>query len=484
MLLEKLGIYGWQEKDENLLLSSLLTGDPLLLIGSHGTAKTQVIYKLAESLAKKFIAYDASKALFEDVLGYPNIQLLKKGQVEYIPSTVTIWDKEFILIDELNRALPEMQSKWLEIIRSRKIMGISTKVKWVFSAMNFSSYAGAQQLDEALIGRFALFVYPPEVLKMSEEDRIKVLTHVNGDDALAISEWTSGKNCKTVTENDTRLTGEELSKILKKSGKHFVKLREHMSTLPVFLAKFSELVLKETNGTLSLDGRRLGFIYRNILANRAVELAKAGICGSASPALLDGAKYVIESSIPVGLNDASIKREEILHKFEVCFDLLSDYFKEDSEISRVNMIYELFTTTDVMRKAELLIKYDLSELAKTKAWNDMVNSEGDITLLAYSALQVEANRPGTVPKEMIESLSERINFSNLTSGSIPKLKNQQIDFVEEIEKLFSQETDLGKIVAYACIRDLVEKETLKPEDITATKARIQSEIETFNKLID
>src|SRR3989339_255012 len=118
MLLEKLGIYGWSEKDENLLLASLLTGDPLLLIGSHGTAKTQVIYKLAEALGKKFIAYDASKALFEDVLGYPNIQMLKKGQVEYIPSTVTIWDKEFIVIDELNRALPEMQSKWLEIIRS------------------------------------------------------------------------------------------------------------------------------------------------------------------------------------------------------------------------------------------------------------------------------------------------------------------------------------------------------------------------------
>ena len=40
MILSKLGIYGWKEEDENLLLASLLTGDPLLLIGNHGCAKT------------------------------------------------------------------------------------------------------------------------------------------------------------------------------------------------------------------------------------------------------------------------------------------------------------------------------------------------------------------------------------------------------------------------------------------------------------
>ncbi len=30
MILEALGIYGWKERDENLILASLLTGDPLL----------------------------------------------------------------------------------------------------------------------------------------------------------------------------------------------------------------------------------------------------------------------------------------------------------------------------------------------------------------------------------------------------------------------------------------------------------------------
>ena len=38
MLLERLGIYGWPGRQENLLLASLLTGDPLLLIGPRGCA--------------------------------------------------------------------------------------------------------------------------------------------------------------------------------------------------------------------------------------------------------------------------------------------------------------------------------------------------------------------------------------------------------------------------------------------------------------
>jgi len=156
IILEQLGIYGWKEHDENLVMASLLTGDPLLLIGNHGCAKTHVANKVAEALGKRSLVYDASKAMFEDVLGYPNVEKLKEGVVEYVPSPVTVWDKELILIDELNRAIPELQSKWLEVIRSRKIMGFSTQVKWVWAAMNPMSYSATQALDEALVGRFVL----------------------------------------------------------------------------------------------------------------------------------------------------------------------------------------------------------------------------------------------------------------------------------------------------------------------------------------
>jgi len=104
MILEQLGLYGWKEQDENLAAASLLTDDPLLLIGNHGCAKTHLACRIAEALGKRFLVYDAFKAMFEDVLGYPNVEKLKQGVVEYVPSPVTVWDKELILIDELNCA--------------------------------------------------------------------------------------------------------------------------------------------------------------------------------------------------------------------------------------------------------------------------------------------------------------------------------------------------------------------------------------------
>lgn len=155
-----------------------------------GCAKTHVANKVAQALGRRFLVYDASKAMFEDVLGYPNVEQLRHGVVEYVPSPVTIWDKELVLIDELNRAVPELQSKWLEIIRSRKIMGFPTQVKWVWAAMNPVTYAATNALDAALVGRFAFFLYPPDVPQMDEDDRIRVAMHINGDDAPSLGEWT------------------------------------------------------------------------------------------------------------------------------------------------------------------------------------------------------------------------------------------------------------------------------------------------------
>lgn len=483
MILDKLGIFGWKPQDENLLMASLLTGDPLLLIGNHGCAKTHVGNKIAEALARKFLVYDASKAMFEDVLGYPNVEKLKQGIVEYVPSKVTVWDKELILIDELNRAIPELQSKWLEIIRSRKIMGFETKVKWVWSAMNPMNYSATNVLDDALIGRFALFLYPPDVLQMSEHDRIKVTTHINGDDAPSLEEWLPGANGKTVSKDCVKETGAKIIDMLKKAAVHFVRLKSELTTLSEFLAKFADLLMRETNGEISLDGRRLGFIYRNILANRAVELAKFEIFGSEIGSFVESSRYVVQSSIPVSLNDESVKREEAVHKMEVCFDLLSSYFEKDSQISKVNLIYELFTTSELMRKAEILLKENLGDFVNSKAWTDLINGANDISLLAYVAIQVEAHRAGTVPKELLESLSKKINGTSLSSECIASLKDDSIEYIDEIEALLKRNSDLELLISYNRVSKLVKQDKIIPAEIDFARVQIEQDIETFKKLI-
>ena len=484
MILKQLGIFGWKEADENLVLASLLTGDPLLLIGNHGCAKTHVANKVAQALGRRFLVYDASKAMFEDVLGYPNVEKLKHGVVEYVPSPVTIWDKELVLIDELNRAVPELQSKWLEIIRSRKIMGFPTQVKWVWAAMNPISYSATQALDNALIGRFAIFLYPPDVLQMDEADRIKVATHINGDDAPSLGEWTGGECAATVCHGNAEVVGSRLRETLAKAGGHFLRLREQMPTLAEFLAKFADLLVRATAGEVALDGRRLGFIHRNLLANRAVELAKAEVFGAVLPDFVASARYVVQSSIPIGLNDEGLKREEAVHKMEICFDLLSSYFQQGAELARVNLIYELFTTPDLMRRAELLLTRDLGEMALSKAWTDLMKEDRDITLLAYTALQVEARRPGTVPQELLASLSAKVSGENLSTKCIGRLEGDAVEYIDEVEALLKQDSDLGCLVAYQHVRSLIESRRVNPESLTETEHAIREDLRTFERLLD
>ncbi len=484
MILQQLGIFGWKEADENLVLASLLTGDPLLLIGNHGCAKTHVANKVAKALGRTFLVYDASKCMFEDVLGYPNVEKLKHGIVEYVPSPVTIWDKELILIDELNRAVPELQSKWLEVIRSRKIMGFTTQVKWVWSAMNPLSYSATQALDDALIGRFAFFLYPPDILQMDEVDRIRVATHINGDDAPSLSEWTNGVSAGTVPQSNMEEIATNLRMILVNAGQHFLRLRNQFATLPEFLAKFCDLLVRETKGEVALDGRRLGFIHRNLIANRAIELAKAEVFQTTLPDFVQSSRYVVQSSIPVGLSDASLKRDEAIHKMEICFDLLSRYFEEDSELHTVNLIYELFTTPDLMRKAELLLTCDLGEFALSKAWTDLMAEDRDITLLAYTALQVEARRPNTVPQELLASLSAKIAPENLSTKCIGHLRDRDIEYVHEIEQLLDQTTDLAKLIAYQRVKQLLTAGNINLRKVQNTERAIAEDIATFEAMLN
>jgi len=261
-----------------------------------------------------------------------------------------------------------------------------------------------------------------------------------------------------------------------------------MPTLAEFLSRFADLLLKETKGEISLDGRRLGFLHRNILANRAVELAKAeaGSKDNGTPPQVtfsQSARHVLQHSIPVGLNDESVNREEAFHKMEICFDLLSDYFDEEAEMTKVQIIYELFTTKNLMRKAEILLKEDLGELAESKAWNDMMASGDDMSLLAYTALQVEARRPGTIPKEIIEALSRKIDPLKLTTKSIQKLKGESVEYIGKVENLLERDSDLARLVAHDRVARLVE-DRVTPDSISRAEEEIERDIETFEELMN
>ena len=66
-ILRKLGIVGW-EQAEPAILAALISSDPMLLIGRHGTAKSLLLERLAEALDLSFRHYNASILNFDDLV--------------------------------------------------------------------------------------------------------------------------------------------------------------------------------------------------------------------------------------------------------------------------------------------------------------------------------------------------------------------------------------------------------------------------------
>lgn len=111
----------------------------------------------------------------------------------------------------------------------------------------------------------------------------------------------------------------------------------------------------------------------------------------------------------------------------------------------------------------------------------MMESEEDITLLAYTALQVEAKKPTTIPKEVIEALSRKIDPDKLSTKSIPKLRGESVEHIEEVEKLLDRDSDLARLIAHNRVARLVEG-SVTPESIRRTDEEIEKDIHVFEEL--
>jgi hypothetical protein len=238
----------------------------VLLVGAHGSAKTLLANRLAWAMGLKFHAYDASKALFEDVIGFPNPRSISKGKIDYIPTEISIWDKEFVLVDELSRASPMMQNKWLEVIRSRKVMGKSArKLRYIFAAMNPPGYIGSIPLDAALAGRFAYIINIPTTDTMEAKDLSRIVEEISEDDAPAITftRFYPKPAIRGELQGFVRKARNRINRII---PLYKDELKEYVFNL--------SLVMKMEGKYL--DGRRLGMIYRGLFAFIGIQQEREG----------------------------------------------------------------------------------------------------------------------------------------------------------------------------------------------------------------
>jgi MoxR-like ATPase len=167
--LSDLGVFGY-EPIESIILASLVTADPLLLIGSCGTGKTFLLNNLSEALGLVHRHYNASLISFDDLVGFP-YPIDDFTKIRYLETPATVWEAESVLVDEISRCKPEHQNRLFSLIQERRIQGIEIKkLRYRWAAMNPCTseqdgndlYEGSEPLDQALADRFAFVVEVPD----------------------------------------------------------------------------------------------------------------------------------------------------------------------------------------------------------------------------------------------------------------------------------------------------------------------------------
>ena len=259
-ILDQLGVYGY-ESIEWPIISALVTGDPVLLIGGHGAAKTYLSGKIAQALDLTFKSYDASKNLFEDVLGFPDPNAIQDGVMEYISTPISVWGTRFLLVDEISRAAPEMQSKWLEVIRNRAVMGKKIEgLQYIFSAMNPPSYLGAYPLDEALAGRYAVIAQVPSAEDLPIHLQRMIAQSVTREDAPM---------CRDALKANIKLPEREVSEVVWDLNTLLELSRAQINQLSESVREQLVEYVINVNSCLKIsgkgiDGRRMGMMWRTI----------------------------------------------------------------------------------------------------------------------------------------------------------------------------------------------------------------------------
>ena len=258
-LLRRLGLFGLDSL-EPVLLAALVTEEPLLLIGPHGTGKSLLLTRLAEALGLPSRHYNASLLNFDDLLGFPLPR--EDGKFQYVQTPASIWGAGAVIFDEINRCRPDMANRLFPIIHEKRAQGIRLDdLRYRWAAMNpprndereddddGDPYVGTRPLDAALADRFAFVVTMPGWADYSEEDRLAI---VAAEEAPVPADAVEALREEAVA---LRLRYQEFR-------------RRRDSLVSSYVAAFVSLLLRR--GTV-LSPRRSGMLRRSILAVAAAD---------------------------------------------------------------------------------------------------------------------------------------------------------------------------------------------------------------------
>ncbi len=153
------GLVGHEALVERLLIA-LLTGGHLLIEGAPGLAKTRSVRRLADSMEARFARIQCTPDLMPSDITGTQVFRAEAGDMTFLPGPVF---HELLLVDEINRAPPKVQSALLEAMGEGQVtVGGTTRTLpepfMVIATQNPLENEGTFPLPEAQLDRFLMHV--------------------------------------------------------------------------------------------------------------------------------------------------------------------------------------------------------------------------------------------------------------------------------------------------------------------------------------
>jgi MoxR-like ATPase len=179
------GLVGHDHLIERLLIA-LLTGGHLLLEGPPGIAKTRAVKWLSDAVEGSFARIQCTPDLMPSDLTGTLVYRPQEGRFDFVRGPVF---HNLVLVDEINRAPPKVQSALLEAMAERQVtVGNQTHALpdpfVVVATQNPIEHDGTFPLPEAQMDRFMLHVVL-SLPDMATERRILDLVEAEGQQGAA-----------------------------------------------------------------------------------------------------------------------------------------------------------------------------------------------------------------------------------------------------------------------------------------------------------
>lgn len=154
------------------LLIALLTGGHVLIEGAPGLAKTRAVKLFADLIAADFVRIQATPDLLPSDLTGTMVFRPESGAFEFVEGPLF---SNIVLVDEINRAPPKVQSALLEAMGEGQIStsGVTRMLAQPFTVaatQNPIEHEGTYPLPEAQLDRFLFFIDVP--MPSVEEERL------------------------------------------------------------------------------------------------------------------------------------------------------------------------------------------------------------------------------------------------------------------------------------------------------------------------